>query len=439
MEIVLLDPLKVHVREGLERYRKDMGDLKSLAKSIKEKRQIMPIVITRDYELIDGGRRLAACIMAGVDVKAVFEDCIDDFEMRELEIEANLYRKDFTPAEEVCAIRDLHDLKVKRHGKGTSGIVGGNSGWTIQKTAELIGKTHASVVQAIQMAELVDAFPDLAKAKKKTEIKKAAQGLERMADAILSAKKHENAIKANEDLFKIYCEDALVHMKSIPSNSIDILLTDPLYGIDADKTAGAIGGKTGGTLTTCGFKIEDCRDKGLFYYEALARESMRFTHSKSQGYIFVGPEHFRTVSEIFTASNWRVHIKPIIWIKRETGQCNVPAYWPASCYEMCLFIRRDDARLIKQGMPDWVECDPIIPSQRRHPYEKPVKLLTNLLERVTLPGNNVYDPFMGSGSTIEASTRLKLFSIGCDISQEAYVQALDRMVKVMVELNRNNT
>lgn len=427
MEILQLDPTRVKVRDGLTRYRTDMGKLEDLAESIARTRQILPIIITRNFELIDGGRRLAACMLKGLKVKAVFEDVKDDYEYRELELEANLHRKDFSPAEEALAIRDLHNLKQNRLGAGGSGTT---EGWTITKTAELLGKTRGSVYNALEMATLIDSFPELKQAKKKSEIKKAGKALEKLVTAIDGIKRHEEAVKNNEQQYTLHNCDAAEHMCSVKDKSVDILLTDPLYGIGADLLSQTVGGRTGGCFSTAGFKIEDPKEAAYFYYHILAQQSFRFCTDKSHGYVFVGPEHFWKIREIFMAAGWRVHVKPLIWIKREVGQCNVPSAWPASCYEMLMYIRRDDSRLLREGMPDWIECPPVNPSEKRHPYEKPVKLLVELLERVALPGQLLYDPFMGSAASIEAGIKMKLFSVGVDIDKNAYAMALGRMADV---------
>ena len=115
---------------------------------------------------------------------------------------------------------------------------------------------------------------------------------------------------------------------------------------------------------------------------------------------------------------------------KTSGQCNVPHAWPSSCYEMCLYIRKDTSRLVKEGQPDWIPC-PIVPeSERIHPWQKPVNLLKNLLGRVALQGQTVYDPFCGSGSTLEAAASLGLFSIGCDDAEECYAYTLQRLSSI---------
>ena len=433
MEIYELNPLDIKVKEGLERYRQDMGDIEGLADSFRRLKQILPIIINRNNELIDGGRRLAASILAGTQVKCVYDDAIDEYEMRELELEANLHRKDYSPAEYALGVSDLHKLKQARYGTTTSGQQGG---WTLDHTARLMGKTKGSVIRALEINDLVNTFPQLRGAKKASEIVKAGKKLCQLSEAMQGLARHEELIKTKQVSFKLFHEDATLHMTTVPDNSIDILLTDPIYGINADKTSITLGGHTGGEFTSAGYKISDSPEEALFFYYVLAKESFRFTTYKAHGYIFSGPEHFTKVREMFIAEGWRAYIKPIIWIKRETGQSNVPSAWPSSCYEMILYIRKDESRLIQEGRPDWLECPPVPESQRLHPYEKPIPMLTNLLERVSLPGQKLYDPFMGSASSLEAGIKQNLFCIGVDISPEAYATACSRMAKITEQLTR---
>lgn len=429
MEIKLFDPTEIRVREGMNRYRNDMGDLQELADSFTRTRQILPIVITQDKELIDGGRRLAACILAGIQVKAVFEDVIDTTEMRELELESNLCRKDYTPAEYAFAVADLHKFKVEQYGEAVSGAKGGH---TLDATAKLIGKTKGTVISQLQIVEMIEAFPQLAEGKKASEIKKAYKGLERVASAIKGVAEYEERVKNNKGLYTLTQADAIDHMTTMPDNSVDVLLTDPLYGIEHDRIGITMGGHTGG-LSAQGVDFRDDKYKALGSYYFLAKESYRFTKSDAHGYIFHAMEHFNYLRDIFMDVGWRVYIKPFIWIKRSTGQCNVPTAWPSDCYEQIMYIRKDDSRIIKQGMPNWIECPPVNSSVKLHKYEKPVPLLLNLLDRVALPGQMLYDPFMGSGSAIEAAYIRKMFSIGVDNAIEAYAVALERMNKLEVK------
>lgn len=436
------NPIEIKVKKKLDRYRKDAGNIKDMAQSIQEYGQIQPIVINRQNELIAGGRRLAACLLLKRDIKIVYEDIVDDLLMREWELEENIKRKDFTPSEEVAAISEIHTMRQKKHGVSTPGF---DDGWKISDTAELTGKSVASISSDLQMADMVKAFPQLKNAKTKSEIKKAAKGLEKLSQAMTATKKHEEFVKTNgEKLWDLVKGDSLEYMKGMPDGSVDLLLTDPLYGINADQLAITLGGKTGG-LTGCGFKIDDDATEAFKNLKVLATESFRVTAPNAHGFIFVAPEFFHIIRQLFIEANWLVHIKPMIWIKGTTGQANVPYAWPSSCYEMLLYIRKQPSKLYLEGRADWLQCNMVDSSKKIHQYEKPVPLLRELIKRTVLPNSLIFDPFTGSGATLEAATTENCRSIGVELNSEAYSLCLTRLMnlknsitKVVPEMKEEN-
>ena len=428
-QVFYTSPLKVKVNTDLPRFREEMGDVDELALSLVQKGQLQPIVVNQEMELIAGGRRLAACLKANIDVLCIFNNAVDALTMRELEIEENIQRKQFTPAEEFKAIAELHNLKQQRFGEATSGRKGGH---TLQDTADLLGKSKAKVIEAISLAQAVERFPELKSCKKASEIKKAVKAIEAVATRASKAEDYKKelsslAANASQPYEVFHCEASEFYTKLEPE-SVDILFTDPPYGIDIDKTATSVGGITGG-VNSAGFTFDDSTKRALSLYAELAERSIVFTKPSSHAFIFCGPEHFSAVKEMFQSVGWLCYPKPIIWIKREVGQCNVPHAWPASCYETLLYCRRVDSILVKQGQPDWIECPPIPAGAKRHPTEKPVALLRNLLQRVALPGAVVVDPFMGSGAVIEAACIEQCFVKGCDKLIESYHVTIERLLE----------
>ena len=421
-------PDLIKVKDGLPRLRKavDQKKLMELAESLKKYGQLQPVVVNRDMELIAGGRRLAACTVAGIEVLCIYKDCVDDLNMRELEIEENLQREDLTAAEQIEGVAELHRLKQQIHGAAVSGKEGG---WKLDDTADLIGKTRGSVIDDLKLAEALKQFPELRKLPKKNDIRKAVKGIEKVAERAVAVAKYEEVIKAKEVPAHYYHEDALVYMKTIPDKSVDLILTDPLFGINADDLAMNIGGLTGGESTTSGIKIDDDPDVALRVLAHIAQESMRFTKENAHLYCFVGPEHFWRVRQMFMAVGWLVHVKPLIWIKHGAGQCNAPHCWPSSCYEMILFARRHESRLVVEGRPDWIQCDPISQSQRLHPWEKPIPLLKELILRTSMPSHVLYDPCMGSGASLEAGLEMKMVVYGTDIDRASYQATTERIAK----------
>lgn len=59
----------------------------------------------------------------------------------------------------------------------------------------------------------------------------------------------------------------------------------------------------------------------------------------------------------------------------------------------------------------------------KHPTQKPLKIIKELIECVTNPNDIVLDPFMGSGTTCVASSILKRRYIGIELSEDYYETA----------------
>lgn len=425
------NPQDIKVHKDLPRYRKDSKKVKDLLESILEKKQLHPIIVTEKMELVAGGRRLAACILGGIKVRCMYKGNLTPTQMREIELEENLQREDLSPADEADAIADLHALKQELYGQSSSGKTGG---WRLCDTADSIGKTKGNVIDNIQISKALEDFPELRKLKTKKAIKKAVRGCEMVVERAAAVATWKDIIE-KEDTVKLFHKDAVEDMATVPDNSIDILLTDPKYGIEIDKIASSIGGTTGG-LSTSGYKYDDSPDDAIKLYRLLAPESYRFTAENAHAYVFVAPEFFTAVRNMMITAGWQAYIKPIIWTKRESGQCNMPEMWPSSCYEMILYCRKAASRLVTQGMPDWTQEDPVLESKRLHISEKPVPLLRKLLIRTSLPGQRLYDPFMGSGSSLEAGLAQKLIVRGCDIDVNSYNAANKRISGYLKENER---
>jgi ParB family chromosome partitioning protein len=95
-----------------KRIRKDMGDLDSLAASLRSYGQISPVVISKKNILIAGGRRLEAAKRLGWrTINAVVSESADELELLELEVEENIQRQDFNMEEVAEATKKIHRLK----------------------------------------------------------------------------------------------------------------------------------------------------------------------------------------------------------------------------------------------------------------------------------------------------------------------------------------
>jgi DNA modification methylase len=68
-----------------------------------------------------------------------------------------------------------------------------------------------------------------------------------------------------------------------------------------------------------------------------------------------------------------------------------------------------------------------------HPTSKPIKLMRQLIERLTNIGDVVFDPFMGSGTTGVACIELGRRFIGCEINPEYFAIAKRRIEQAALQ------
>lgn len=104
--------IKISEIQVKKRIRHDMGDITDLAQSMNDHGLMNPIVLTERKVLIAGHRRLEAAKKLGWRIiEARIMPDLNKTERLEMEIDENLYRKDFTSDEIVEAFHNLEKLK----------------------------------------------------------------------------------------------------------------------------------------------------------------------------------------------------------------------------------------------------------------------------------------------------------------------------------------
>jgi len=222
---ILISEIKAGVKETKLR-RKD-GDISELKKSIQECGLINPITINQNHELLAGRRRFQAIKELGwkeTDVRVInSENELFDFK---ISLEENIKRKDLTDVELATAIKEYDKLKRKIYGSAKSGertdltLPQCSKVWTQQRTAEDLGISQQAVTKAIQIANAIEEYPELAKYKGTEVIKR---------HKLKKTKEKLSKIEILEDSnVKIFNED--FRNSKIEPESIDLILTDPPYG-----------------------------------------------------------------------------------------------------------------------------------------------------------------------------------------------------------------
>ena len=198
---------------------------------------------------------------------------------------------------------------------------------------------------------------------------------------------------------EIIIGDCMNTMGIMPSNSIELLLTDIPYG--------------GVNRKSNGLRNLDKKDADTFTLDMqqLVREMVRVT--KGSGYIFCGWEQLSEIVSIIRELGFSNRV--IVWKKTNPSPMNGQSIW-LSGIELAVYFKKPNATYNQHCKNCVVE----FPSGRGkvHPTEKPLKLFKHLIEISSNAGDTVFDPFMGSGTTAVAAKELGRNYYGCEISEE---------------------
>ena len=101
-----------------QRHRRDMGDLTTLADSIRQEGLLQPIGVTDRLELVFGERRIRA-VRDILKRKTILARIVDVSSILAGEYHENEVRKDFTPSERVAIARAIERQVGNRQGQRT--------------------------------------------------------------------------------------------------------------------------------------------------------------------------------------------------------------------------------------------------------------------------------------------------------------------------------
>jgi ParB/RepB/Spo0J family partition protein len=393
------------------RVRKDMGDIDELCNSILEVGLIQPIVLTRDYRLVAGERRLRALRKLSVPMLIhartfIYNDEVDDVKLKAIECEENLKRKQFTWQEEILAKKRLLDLMQQIHGVARAGapsrsdVVGiTSSGFGINKLASLLGESNAQTSKDIELASLIEAVPILAKA----ETKEAARRQASLATAVAVALVQQKAApQQTEKKWTLYEGDFVNNVNNIADSSLDLVLVDPPYG---EGTEGM--GPNSKQLLASSFGDEGRHWDAII--GPLVVESYRVLRLDRFAAFFFGFTYYSSLVSTARSAGFAVDITPLIWVKNTVINTSPYTRYGRS-YEPILIARKGEPKLFRPSQRDVIEVQNVITTgtQERKLYQaqKPVALIQKLILDMTPPGATVCDFCAGSGTTGEAAVRL---------------------------------
>jgi DNA modification methylase len=418
------------IPEDRQRREFDPDKLAELANSIEARGLMHPIVLRDDgYTLVSGERRLRAMVLLHDESRhfdycgtAVLDDgipyttlgALSPLEFKEAELEENVIREDLSWQEHAKAVAELHRLRTEIHGEYDRSTL---EGWSATDTATEIAGSPAKkhhiqeVTTAIQLEEFLD-DPIVSAARNPKEalklIKEEKKRLHRQSRAA-----EFDASKTPHTLLHGSCYELLTNEKY--TNSFDVILTDPPYGIDIDKVKFWDGDKHD-------YKDDD-ETFGRVCNE-FAELSFRVAADQAHAYIFCDIRRFTDVFVGFELAGWDCWPMPLIWAKGNTGSFPNADFGPRRTYEAILYCNKGNKHVTAM-YTDVIAINN--PGKQLHPAGKPIDTYVNLLRRSVVPGDRVLDAFCGSGPIFPAASELSCIATGIELNDKYYNMAVERL------------
>jgi site-specific DNA-methyltransferase (adenine-specific) len=147
------------------------------------------------------------------------------------------------------------------------------------------------------------------------------------------------------------------------------------------------------------------------------------------GIFWYGTRHHCLTYQILTGAGFAVNPVNAIWYKGQSGQADQPDVAFSSCYEPFFLVRKGKPKFNVPGRANVFHYAPVAPSAKRHPTQKPLALMEDILNTICRPGNRIMVPFLGSGVTLIAAYKLQMTGFGWDLGEKNREEFLNAVRK----------
>lgn len=433
---ILVEVSAVNVnREGRQRREFTTDDLET---AFTLRGQLQPIVITRDFQLIAGERRLTAAKKIGwTHIKAVFRDEVDPGELQALELEENVKRKDLTWKDNCNAIFAYHEYRLSQ-----------NPSWDQKSTADALGFSPAYVSQQILVAtELRRGNPLVADAPKistalgiaqrANERRESAETSQLLAMAAPKPKPAAVSVAGTSlvdpiltDLEQsgggtgfILNDDFALWAQEYQGPKFNLIHCDFPYGVGMDKSDQGSGDSYG--------TYEDTPEIYWSLIDTLLNNLDNFCDQSAHLVFWFSMDYYQDTFNRLS-SKFNVNPFPLVWVKTDNSGILPDANrGPRRTYETAFLASRGDRKIVR-AVSNHVGS----PIQRgQHMSEKPQAVLGHFFRMLVDEHSAVLDPTAGSGSAIRAAiTAGASRYLGLELNSQFAEHADETLAKFLEEM-----
>lgn len=219
--------------------------------------------------------------------------------------------------------------------------------------------------------------------------------------------------------------DSRTVIKNVPSNSVDFILTDPPYNLNGYSTGNIkMGWRKDFNNDVAAWDGEE------FNPSEWAQEFQRVLKPTGNLFAFTSYNLLGKWHEVFDPLFDTFQF--IVWHKTNPAPKLRRAGFLNSCeLIVCMWNKGHTWNFSKQSeMHNFIETAICMGNERvkdpHHPTQKPLRVLRRLIEMASRPGDLIFDPFMGVGSTGVAAIEMGRRFLGGELEQNYFEAAVDR-------------
>ena len=218
--------------------------------------------------------------------------------------------------------------------------------------------------------------------------------------------------------YELYQGNSVDILKIIPSESVDLVVTDPPYKVISGGKPNRSKNAPSGILSKNDGKIFTHNDVEI---EEWLPEVYRVLKDRTHCYIMCNLINLWHYKEVAEQVGFNIH-NLLVWKK---NNCT-PNKWYMKNQEYILFLYKGKAKFFNN-----CGCKVIHvfdnPKNKVHPTEKPVELMKLYIENSSNENDIVLDPFIGGGGTGIACAISNRRFIGIELDEEYFYIAKNRI------------
>lgn len=228
-------------------------------------------------------------------------------------------------------------------------------------------------------------------------------------------------------LKNISCFD---YIKTLESNSIDLVLIDPPYEVSRE-TNFAAGEKTGRDVDRFRMSMEfGDWDNNFIGLDIVIKECYRVLRKGGTLICFYDLWKITKLKEYFDNAKFK-QLRFIEWQKTNPVPINSKVNYLTNSREIAVVGIKGSKPTFNSEYDAGIYKYPICHSKGRfHPTQKPLGLIEELIEKHSNIGDTVLDCFSGSGTTAVACINKDRNFCGCELSEEYHTKSIDRIKEI---------